>query len=291
MTRIRSAGLLAVIAAALVVAPVTADTFDAPNGDRSIVAEASFEFTSGGLAYAGGSDVIWDKLTGTIRISASYSTSTPVTCPGEDPIDSSDDFDASIETSFFADAPASSSTFGSKLSSAMAAWNGQRRHQPTRSLHGQRHRRRPGRDRRLDRARRDRTVGQVPWPQHRRRRGRQPRRAGRPLRGSTGQRQRDIRWRRASGRRRDRQSVVANAPPALRHPTTDPNARFGQALAPPCDDPRMVEYGNGVSEVAGRSGGGGGCTRWMPARRSDKPSTTRSTRSRRCRRAPSSLAS
>jgi hypothetical protein len=120
MTRIRSAGLLAVIAAALVVAPVAADTFDAPNGDR-IVAGASFEFTSGGLAYAGGSDVIWDKLAGTIRISASYFTSTPVTCPGDDPIDSSDDYDASIETSFFADAPASSSTFGSNLSSATAA--------------------------------------------------------------------------------------------------------------------------------------------------------------------------
>ena len=25
-----------------------------------------------------------------------------------------------------------------------------------------------------------------------------------------------------------------------------------------CDDPRMVEYGNGVGQVAGRAGGGGG---------------------------------
>ena len=29
-------------------------------------------------------------------------------------------------------------------------------------------------------------------------------------------------------------------------------------LACACEDPRMVEYGNGVGEVAGRSGGGGG---------------------------------
>jgi hypothetical protein len=120
MTRIRRAGLLAVVAAALVVAPVAADTFDAPNGDR-IVAGASFEFTSGGLAYTAGSDVVWNKLAGTIRISASYFTSTPVTCPGADPIDPSDDYDASIETSFFADAPVASSAFGSKLSSARAA--------------------------------------------------------------------------------------------------------------------------------------------------------------------------
>ena len=34
------------------------------------------------------------------------------------------------------------------------------------------------------------------------------------------------------------------------------DARPALALAPPCDDRDMIEYGNGVGEVAGQSGGG-----------------------------------
>ena len=29
-------------------------------------------------------------------------------------------------------------------------------------------------------------------------------------------------------------------------------------LAPVCDDPAMVEYGNGIGQVSGQGGGGGG---------------------------------
>ena len=36
------------------------------------------------------------------------------------------------------------------------------------------------------------------------------------------------------------------------------DSRTAAGLAWACEDPRMVEYGNGVGEVAGRSGGGGG---------------------------------
>ena len=53
MTRIRRAGLLAVIAAALVVAPVAADTFDAPMATGSW--PERIRVPSGGIAYTAGS--------------------------------------------------------------------------------------------------------------------------------------------------------------------------------------------------------------------------------------------
>jgi hypothetical protein len=90
-----------------------------PKGDR-VVAGAGFEFNDGGQTYVAGSDVIADHLTDTVTISASYFTSTPVTCPGEDPNDPADDYEGSIEIGFFADAPAESFEFGDKLSSATA---------------------------------------------------------------------------------------------------------------------------------------------------------------------------
>ena len=120
MIRIRIAGLAAAVSMVILAAPVAADTFEGPRGDR-IVAGASFDFVEGGLTYSAGADVISDLLAGTIRISASYFTSSPVTCLGEDPDDPSDDYEASIETGFSADAPVVSSAFGTKLSSATAS--------------------------------------------------------------------------------------------------------------------------------------------------------------------------
>jgi hypothetical protein len=121
MTRIRVAGLVAAVLTIGLVAPVAADTIGEPNGDQ-LVAAASFEFVAGnGQTYFASSDVIEDHLTETVTISASYFTSTAVTCPGEDPADQSDDFEGQLETSFFADGPATSATFGSKLSSAVAS--------------------------------------------------------------------------------------------------------------------------------------------------------------------------
>jgi len=59
-------------------------------------------------------------VAGTVTITASYFTSTTVICAGEDPLDPSDDYEGSTETSFFAQAPATTHAFGSKLSSATA---------------------------------------------------------------------------------------------------------------------------------------------------------------------------
>lgn len=120
MRRFRVGGLAAAALALTLVAPVAADTIGGPNGDR-LVAGASFEFVDeSGRTYSASADVIDDHLAGTIRISASYYTSTTVTCPGPDPLDPGDDYEGATETSFYADAPATTSGFGSKLSSASA---------------------------------------------------------------------------------------------------------------------------------------------------------------------------
>ena len=118
MRRVRVAGLSVAALMMAFAAPVAADTTGDPNGDR-VVAGGSFEFVdASGQTYSASSDVIDDHQAGTLLISASYSTSRTVTCQGDDPVDPSDDYAASIETSFFAEAPATTASFGSKLSSA-----------------------------------------------------------------------------------------------------------------------------------------------------------------------------
>ena len=119
VTRIRNAGLAAALLMVIMAAPVAADTVEGPAGDRT-VASAGFEFVVDDQTYSAGAEVIDDRLTGTVTITASYITLLPTTCPGEDPNDPADDFEASIEIGFFAQAPADSSAFGNKLSSATA---------------------------------------------------------------------------------------------------------------------------------------------------------------------------
>ena len=120
MHRVRVAGLVATMVAAIFVPIVSADTADGPNGDRR-VAGGQFTFVGeDGQTYAASADVVDDRLTGTVLISASYFSSTVVICPGEDLLDPSDDYEGSIETSFFAVAPAATSSFGSKLATASA---------------------------------------------------------------------------------------------------------------------------------------------------------------------------
>ena len=120
MRRVHLAILVAVLSTLTLAAPAAADTVGGPNGDR-IVAGGQFTFVNGsGQTYAASADVIDDHLADTVLISASYFNSTTVTCPGDDPVDPSDDYEGSIETSFYAEAPTTTSTFGSKLSSATA---------------------------------------------------------------------------------------------------------------------------------------------------------------------------
>ena len=191
---------------------------------RRIVAGASFEFTSGGSPTRAARTSSGTSSPGRSDLGVVFNL-TPVTCPGEDPIDSSDDFDASIETSFFAEAPASSSTFGSKLSSAMAAGTVSgdiSRHDPcTDSVtvvgqdaidvsialvatgpSVQSHGHSTGVDEEGNR------VVQV------------VRYEDRPASGSV-----TLRWRRASGRRRDRQSVAGERPSRAEAIDDGPNGR------------------------------------------------------------------